>query len=495
MRIAEILEDAVLTESLPDDLARIEVASLEYDSRRATPGSLFFAFLGERFDARQFASQAIAGGAVAVVCEAPPPDSFQGAWIRVRHGRRALAVAARNFYRQSLDRVSLTGITGTNGKTTTCYLIDSIARAAGRTTALVGTIEYLIAGQRRAAPNTTPESLDIYRIVEALAAAGGSHLTMEVSSHALAQGRVHGVPFHTAVFTNLTRDHLDYHETIEKYFDAKATLFRGNGEPPPAYAVLNRDDDWARKLPLAAVTDVLWYGLDPAADVRAERVRGDFAGVRFDAVWPGGRREISSPLLGLMNVYNILAALATGVSYGYEADVLIQGISACRAVPGRFERIEEGQPFLVIVDYAHTDDAMRNVIAAARQLHPKRLISMFGCGGDRDRKKRPLMGEAAAAGSDIVVLTSDNPRSEDPVAIMNDALVGLRRHDVDLRLEPDREAAIRIALTAANAGDIVLLLGKGHESVQALANRTVPFDDREVARRILRGYGFTGAEQ
>jgi UDP-N-acetylmuramoyl-L-alanyl-D-glutamate--2,6-diaminopimelate ligase len=258
--------------------------------------------------------------------------------------------------------------------------------------------------------------------------------------------------------------------------------------------VLNHDDEWARRIPVAAETKVIWYGRGRAADVRAERVRSDFSGVRFEAVWEGEHREIASSMVGGINVSNILAALATGVSYGFGADDLVRGIEQCRATPGRFEQISEGQPFLVIVDYAHTDDAIRNVVAAARHLRPKRLITLFGCGGDRDRNKRPLMGEAAAAGSDIVVLTSDNPRSEDPVAIMNDALVGLRRHEVELHLEPDRRRAIQIALSAANEGDIVLLLGKGHESVQVVGDKKIPFDDARVAREMLRGFGYEGAK-
>jgi UDP-N-acetylmuramoyl-L-alanyl-D-glutamate--2,6-diaminopimelate ligase len=314
---------------------------------------------------------------------------------------------------------------------------------------------------------------------------------MEVSSHALALGRVHGFHFHTAIFTNLTRDHLDFHPTMEDYFAAKCELFRGQQAPPPRYAVLNADDEWAHRIPVAAETQTIWYGISAEAALRAERVKASFEGLRFDLAWEGRTVEVSSPLVGRMNVYNILAACGTGLSFGLGLDKVAEGIAACRSVPGRFERVEAGQPFLVIVDYAHTDDALRNAIAAARGLNPHRVITVFGCGGDRDRSKRPLMGQAAGEASDFVVLTSDNPRSEDPLTIINDALVGLRRTDVEHRIEVDRTAAIRIAITEAQEGDVVLIAGKGHETYQVLRDRTIDYDDREVARTILEESGFS----
>ncbi len=490
MTIAELLAGVALAEPIPGALAGKEIAGLDYDSRRIQPGWLFFAFRGQRLDGRQFAPEAMERGAVAVVSDAPRPEGLGGAWIRVEHGRKALAVAARNFYGRALERVRLTGVTGTNGKTTTTYLLDSILRAAGLTTALVGTIEYQLAGQPRQAINTTPESLDLYRIAEELVRRGGTHVTMEVSSHALAQGRVHGVPFHTAVFTNLTRDHLDYHGTMERYFAAKQLLFSGTELPAPNYAVVNRDDAWASRIEVAAGTQVLWYGLKESAQLRAAAIRADFAGLRFRMSWKGGEKEVRSSLLGRMNVYNILAAAGAALSYGIASEVIVDGVAACGQVPGRFERIEEGQPFLVIVDYAHTDDALRSVLATVRALAPKRVLTVFGCGGDRDRTKRPLMGEAAAEGSDVVFLTSDNPRSEDPLAIMNDVLVGLRRYDVRHTVEPDRRTAIRMALEQAAAGDVVLIAGKGHERFQEIGSEKIPFDDREVARGILKEFGY-----
>jgi UDP-N-acetylmuramoyl-L-alanyl-D-glutamate--2,6-diaminopimelate ligase len=281
---------------------------------------------------------------------------------------------------------------------------------------------------------------------------------------------------------------------MEAYFAAKQELFSGAGGPPPQFAVLNRDDKYARKLKVNRKTKVLWYGLGHGSDVRARHISSGFHGLRFDVQYGKLRFDVESPLMGRINVYNILAACGAGLSYGIAPESIAEGIAGLRAVPGRFERIDEGQPFAVVVDYAHTDDALRNAIAVARGLNPKRVITLFGCGGDRDRAKRPLMGQAAAEGSDLVVLTSDNPRSEDPLAIMNDALVGIRRVDVPHVVEPDRAAAIARAIKEAREGDLVLLAGKGHETYQVLKDRTIPFDDRMVAKEVLRGYGYRRTE-
>ena len=470
-------------------LAAAQVSGIEYDSRRVADGYLFFAFEGQHADGRRFASDAIARGAVAVVSESRRPEGFSGAWIEVEHGRRALAVAARNFYGKPDERIAMTGITGTNGKTTTAYLVDSALRGAGKTTALIGTIEYHLGARVLPAVNTTPESLDVCRMLVELEGIGGSHATMEVSSHALALGRVYGLHFHTAIFTNLTRDHLDFHSTMEDYFLAKRLLFEGAGAPPPRFAVLNRDDEYAAKIP-AGGSEVLWYGLGKGAVVTATGVSATLNGLRFTVEFGQTRLPIESPLMGRINVYNILAACAAGFSFGLSADAIAGGIAACRAVPGRFERVDEGQPFAVVVDYAHTDDALRNTIATARELATGRVITLFGCGGDRDRAKRPLMGQAAAENSDFVILTSDNPRSEDPLAIMNDALVGLRRYDTPHLIEPDRTTAIQRAIGQAEPGDVVILAGKGHETYQVLKDRTIPFDDREVARQLLNSFGY-----
>jgi UDP-N-acetylmuramoyl-L-alanyl-D-glutamate--2,6-diaminopimelate ligase len=488
MILAKILEDVQLANVLAADLAQLRVTGLEYDSRKVEPGFLFFAFPGARADGRQFAQAALDRGAVGVVSELPPPEGFRGPWIEARHGRQALALAARTFYGKPDERLLLTGVTGTNGKTTTAFLIDGILRAAGKTTALVGTIEYRLAGRTLPAVNTTPESLDLYRLLHALERAGGTHATMEVSSHALALGRVYGMTFHTAVFTNLTRDHLDFHGTMENYFAAKRLLFAPEGAPAPRWAIVNADDPRGQDLNPAGET--LRYGFGENADLRGSGLEMDFGGLRFTVEHRGEKMRIASPLMGKINAYNILAASGAALSYGLDGKTIAAGIADCRQVPGRFERVDEGQPFLVVVDYAHTDDALRNVIAVARELHPQRVITVFGCGGDRDRTKRPLMGMAAGETSDFVVLTSDNPRSEDPIAIMNDALVGLRRFDTPQVVEPDREKAIRAALREASPGDLVILAGKGHEPYQVLGDRVIHFDDREVARAILREFGY-----
>jgi len=489
MTLEQVLRGVPLRSPLPVDLGAMEVRGLEYDSRRVEAGFLFFAFPGSRTDGRSFAQVARANGAVAVASELESPADFQGPWIEVEHGRKALAIASSNFYGAPDRRLGLTGVTGTNGKTTTAFLIDSVLRAAGKTTALVGTIEYRLADEVRSAVNTTPESLDLFRLFHELEQLGGTHATMEVSSHALALARTYGITFHTAVFTNLTRDHLDFHGDMETYFAAKRLLFRPQGMPAPAWAVINQDDPYGRRIETEAKT--IRYGFDAGADLRATRMEMSFEGLRFDLRYGEQNVEMRSPLVGRINVYNILAATGAALSYGLDWATIQRGIADCKRVPGRFESVDAGQPFLVIVDYAHTDDALRSVIAVARELHPKRVITLFGCGGDRDRSKRPLMGMAAGQDSDFVVLTSDNPRSEDPIAIMNDALVGLRRYDVPHVVEPDRAKAIRVAVEKAHDGDIVILAGKGHETYQVLKDRVIHFDDREVAQEALREIGYS----
>lgn len=497
MTLDEMLAGVQLRDTMPG--VRLEVSGLDYDSRRIEPGYVFFAFPGAHVDGTKFARSAAQRGALAAVSELARPDEMELPWIRVEHGRRALAISAKHFYGAPDERLGLTGITGTNGKTTTGFLTDAILQSSGKTTALVGTVEYRLAGKRLPAVNTTPESLDLYRLFHQLEQSGGSHATMEVSSHALALGRVYGIDFHTAVFTNLTRDHLDFHHTMEEYFAAKSLLFQPEtslgSAPPPRWAVINHDDPYGRRIPISPDTRVVSYGFDEGATLRASGMQMDFEGLRFTIEHEGARIPIRSPLVGRINVYNIMAACGAALSYGFEWDAIAQGVASCRAVPGRFERVDEGQPFMVVVDYAHTDDALKNVIAVARGLNPQRVITLFGCGGDRDRTKRPLMGMAAAEGSDYVVLTSDNPRSEDPLDIINDALVGLRRYDTPHIVEPDREKAIAAAIHEARAGDIVILAGKGHEPYQVLKDRTIAFDDREAAREILRSSGHKGGAE
>ena len=469
------------------------VTGIEYDSRCVEKDNLFFAFAGSRVDGRNFAQQALEKGACAVVSEKPAAAGFiTDNWIEVEHGRKALAVASGNFLGHPDRRVDFTGVTGTNGKTTTAYLIDSILRHAGRVTGMIGTIEYRVANETRKAVNTTPESLDVLRLAAELEQRGGTHLTMEVSSHALALARVYDYRFHTAVFTNLTRDHLDFHHAMDAYAAAKRLLFRPETGAAPKWAVLNADDPASASM--SGDSSIIKYGLGAKADLRAENVVQGLAGLELQLVYKDQRQQVSSVLVGAFNVSNILAASGAALTYGLDLQEIAQGVASCQSVPGRFERVDAGQPFLVVVDFAHTDDALRNAIQAARNLLRQqkhgRLITLFGCGGDRDRAKRPLMGAAAAEGSDFVVLTSDNPRSEDPLDIMNDAVVGLRRFDTPLITEPDRAKAIQSALKEARPGDIVLIAGKGHEPYQILKDRTIDFDDRQTAREILGSLGY-----
>lgn len=490
----ELIEGVPLASPLPTGWGALQIGGLHYDSRRVTPGSLFFAFPGEKADGRAFAASALERGAVAIVSESPAPAGFPGPWIQVAHGRRALALIARRWFDAPDEALALTGFTGTNGKTTAALLLDFVLRRAGRATGLVGTIGYHVLGDPRPAVNTTPESVDLLALLDEVRQGGGSHVTMEVSSHALQLGRVHGLSFHTVVFTNLTRDHLDFHGGMEEYFQAKRLLFLGAGGPPPRHAVINADDPWAKRLDPPSATRVITYGIDHAADLQAVRVVTDFSGVRFDLEWQTARLRIQSPLGGQFNAYNLLAAFGAAVALGLDPEAVAESLSAAPPVPGRFERVDEGQPFLVVVDYAHTDDALRNLISAARVLEPKRVITVFGCGGNRDREKRPLMAQAVGELSDFVILTNDNPRTEDPRIIINDALVGLRRTDVAHRVEPDRARAIEFALKEAAPGDAVLIAGKGHEDYQIIGTEKIHFDDREVARDLLRQFGYQRKE-
>lgn len=477
---------------LPQAIREIPVSSLEYDSRKAGPGSVFFAFPGSRQDGRAFAQQAVERGAVAVVSESEAPAGFPAPWIQVPHGRRVLAEMARRFFDCPDTKIRLTGVTGTNGKTTTAYLIDQSLRALGRKTGMVGTVEYRVLDEVRPAVNTTPESVDLVRIFAEVAAGGGTDCSLEVSSHALALGRVHGLDFHTAIFSNLTRDHLDFHTTMEEYFAAKCMLFEGAGGAPPRYAAINVDDEWGARIQVAAGSEALTYGLKEGASIRATGVETGIGGLSFKINWRGKDYAIASKLTGLMNVYNLTAAFAALVTLDVEPEQAAEALSGCAGAPGRFERVDRGQPFMVAVDYAHTDDALRNVIQAARKLTSARVITLFGCGGDRDRKKRPLMGKAAAEMSDYVVVTSDNPRSEDPLLIINDILVGVQKCETPYVVLPDRREAIRKAIAEARPGDVVILAGKGHENYQVLNQGTIHFDDREVAEETLASMGYAG---
>ena len=462
------------------------------DSRKVQPGALFVAIHGEATDGNLYAEAAAERGAVAVVSETPAPVDWprEIPWIQVNEARKALAMAAANFYKQPAKALTLVGVTGTNGKTTTTSLIDSIVRASGAKTGLFGTIAYRTPRGEHPAPNTTPESVDLQSFFAEIRDAGGSYATMEASSHALAMDRLWGCHFAVAVFTNLTRDHIDYHKTFENYFAAKRRLFEGTGAGAPDVAVVNTDDEWGKKL-VGLGKETLTYGLQNGADLRVKKFQLSIGGLNFTAQTPKGAMQVESALVGRINVYNILAAIGTGIGLGLSNEVIEAGIRNLKAVAGRFQRIDQGQPFLVVVDYAHTDDALENLIRTARELNSKgRIITLFGCGGSRDRTKRPIMGETSGRLSDLSILTSDNPRQEDPLKIISDIVVGMQKSGGKYMIEPDRAKAIHLAIEEARPGDIVLLAGKGHEDYQIFADHTVHFDDREEARKALgeRGY-------
>lgn len=478
----------------------VQIAGIEYDSRRVRPGAVFVAMKGGSTDGNRFVEKAVAAGAAGIITDSSQTFDHLVVYrpevpvLEVEHGRRALAQASAALFGHPERRLAATGVTGTNGKTTTAFLTESLLNLAARKTVLVGTIECHIAGEVRSSVHTTPESRDLFELMAEGAGRGATELVMEVSSHALDQGRVAGIPFDVAVFTNFTRDHLDYHGTMEKYFAAKRLLFDGTVYAAPRVAVLNAEDPRTTDLAAAARAagaEVRTYGI-AAGDWRAADHRLTPAGAQFRLDSPCGSAAVVSRLAGTVNVLNLLAALAAAQARGIAFDELTASVPRLQPVSGRFQPVDAGQPFTVIVDYAHTDDALRNLTALARQMTQGtggRVLMLFGCGGDRDRTKRPRMGQAAGEGSDFVVATSDNPRSEDPRAILAEIEPGLKATGVRYTIEPDRAAAIRVALAEARPGDIVLLAGKGHEKEQILADRTIPFDDADVARAVLAELG------
>lgn len=457
------------------------VSGVAYRSDRVRPGDAFFCVPGFAFDGHDFAEDAVARGASAVVVERPV-DRLGAPQVVVEDARRALAMASARFFRLPTERLDVVGVTGTNGKTTTCYLIDAIARAAGRTTGLVGTVETRVGDRCEAAGRTTPESRDLQELFARMAAEGISTVAMEVSSHAIDLHRVDGVRFAVAAFTNLSQDHLDYHRTMDEYFAVKSRLFT---DLAVGRRVVCVDDEAGMRLAERAGAE-LTVGRAVAADVRATDVRLRTDGSSFTLVTPAGSAAVELPLAGDFNVANAVVAAGCGLALGIGLGDIVEGLGSAPQVPGRLERVDEGQGFTVLVDYAHTPDALAKAIAAARGVTPGRVITVFGCGGDRDPEKRPLMGEAAGALSDVVVVTSDNPRSEDPVSIILQIQDGLGCAKAEVHVEVDRRRAIALAVALACEGDTVLIAGKGHEDYQIFAERTIHFDDREIAREELR---------
>ncbi len=491
-KLSELLSGAEAT--LPGSADRVEIHQVTCDSRKVQKGTLFFALHGAKADGNAFIEDAIKRGATAVVSEDPAPEktSVRVPWVHVRDARKSLATTAANFFEHPANALQLVAVTGTNGKTTTSSLVDAIIKASGAKTGLFGTIAYHTPLGDYPAPNTTPESVDLQGFFAETRDAGGKYAVLEASSHSLSMDRLWGCHFQAAVFTNLTREHMDYHKTFEDYFAAKRKLFEGTGAGAPEVAVLNTDDGYGKQLAGLAKNTVT-YGLESDADITTKKFHLSFEGLHFTAQTPNGKLEVTSRLVGRINVYNLLTAIGAAQALGFSNEIIRKGIQNLESVSGRFQCVDQGQPFLVVVDYAHTDDALENLIRTARELNPKgRIITLFGCGGLKDRTKRPVMGEVAGRLSDLTVLSSDNPRTEDPLKIISDIVVGLQKTNGKYLIEPDREKAIAMAMDEARAGDIVLLAGKGHENYQILADRALEFDDREMARRALRERGFEG---
>jgi UDP-N-acetylmuramoyl-L-alanyl-D-glutamate--2,6-diaminopimelate ligase len=479
----------------------VEVRGVEYDSRRVGRGDVFVAMRGEATDGNRYIEAAIAQGASAVVtdsCEAYAKlrgEHAEVAAALVERGRRALAEVSAAVEGHPERRLALSAVTGTNGKTTTAFLLEAMLRSVGRRCVLIGTIETHVGDEVRVSPHTTPEASDTLRVFADGVAVGVTEAVMEMSSHALEQERVWGLPVDVAMFTNLTQDHLDYHGTMGAYYSAKAKLFRGVGAPPPRIAIVNVDDPLGVHMANLASRSMVWrYGWENKneAGFRAENVLLRAGETSFTWKTPWGSIDIRSPLTGRVNVYNLMAAASAALARHMSMEQIAVAAEKLGQVPGRFETVPGSDEvgFTVVVDYAHTDDALRNLISLARELagdRGGRVITLFGCGGDRDRTKRPRMGRAAGEGSDLVVLTSDNPRSEEPMAIIEEALAGVRETGTTCIVEEDRAGAIEVAIRAARPGDIVLIAGKGHEKVQILKERTVPFDDVAVAAGVLKG--------
>ncbi len=484
MKLADVLQDIPVVARA--GARSRDISGIAYNSRAVRPGVLFAALPGAARNGLDFVAEALGNGAAAVLSAWPKPPAVDAAWVQVADAREALALAAGNFYGHPSDRMKVVGITGTKGKTTTSFVLEEILRTAGAATGLIGTIEYRRPGWKMDAPRTTPESPDLQALLRDFLDAGVSHCVMEVSSHALEQKRVWGVSYDVAVFTNLSGEHQDYHPTMEAYFEAKKKLFFLDHKR--SAAVVNWDDLWGQKLVAELPMTTVTFGLEPAAIVRALKYVPSENGIDTQVAYPGGVMRVQSPLVGRHNLYNLLAAIGAALALSVAPADIVKGIAALKGVPGRFERVPNRRGLQIVVDYAHTDNALENLLMTAREFKPRRVILVFGAGGDRDRDKRERMGRVAARLADWTVLTSDNPRNEDPGAIIAAIEKGFAKEAVrTYEVEPDRKKAIVRALATANKGDIVLIAGKGHETDQIFKDRTVHFSDIEVVDEALRG--------
>ncbi|HEY1048347.1 MAG TPA: UDP-N-acetylmuramoyl-L-alanyl-D-glutamate--2,6-diaminopimelate ligase [Prosthecobacter sp.] len=463
------------------------IKGLTYDSRQAGPGIAFVALRGRTSDGHDFIPKAIEAGAAVIISEQAPPDDVKVPWVHVKFSRVALAQAAAVFYGEPAKNLSIAAVTGTNGKTTSAFLMHHLLNAGQKRCGLLSTVIYDIGGQQVPSTHTTPESLEIQSLLSQMRDNGCRAVAMEASSHALDQERVHGLPIAAGVFTNLTQDHLDYHGTMEAYYVAKVRLFEMIANQPKGAMIINADDAWGRKLITRYENTgrITKFGFGVGCDFRAINVRYDLTGTSYELEAKGRAFLVRSPLIGDFNVYNTLGALAAVHAMGLNLRETVAHLKNAPQVPGRLERVTEvTTKFQVFVDYAHTPDALENALKTIRALRPRRIITVFGCGGDRDRAKRPLMAAAAERGSDVCVLTSDNPRTEDPEAIIADAMKGFTRPRNHATIV-DRREAIKVALENARGGDIVLVAGKGHEDYQEIQGKKHPFDDRRVVRQML----------
>lgn len=466
------------------------VSDATHDSRQAHAGTLFAAIRGLTTDGHRFVPDVMRRGAAGIISELDAPADFQGAWLKVANAREALAKAAAVIYGNPSHDLKLVGITGTNGKTTTTYLCFALAEANGEKAAMLTTVEYRIGEKSQPAVRTTPEASDTNKFLREAVEENCQMAVMETSSQAIDLHRCDWLRFRVGVFTNLTRDHLDYHLTMENYFDAKKKLFDGRLGENPASSVINIDDGWGQRLAseLKKIEQrVVTFSLKHSADLTAENIEVSLiTGTSFLLKTPQGEREIISPLVGKPHVYNMLSATAVSLELDYDLDLIKKGLEKCVGAPGRFERVPHDGNFAVVVDYAHSDDALLNVLRTARDLTDGRIITVFGCGGDRDKTKRAPMGEVAGRNSDLVILTSDNPRTEDPLQIISQIEIGLKPANCPYMVIPDRREAIYQAIARAKPNDVVLIAGKGHETYQIVGNEKFHFDDREVAKEAIR---------